>query len=275
MELFKNNQDQVLRSSSGNIMTRPYDFGNAFVNQGDNYIQVNREFSQYLNLYMWYYDYNSVPGAGGNTYLWEALNANSDVISCNYSTVSSGGTFAVGLNNTGTGNSVSKLIQTSSLNQRGFRNGVILIKVILTEGGMNRLRFNYATEYVYNQTVENKVELSQIGFGKVTTNYNRTELIRLNRIMLFNRELSEVEYRYLYNNRLGRDLLSKDGLLLDLHNNRAEILDFSEEQDGSDTRVGIRDFSGNNYHGEIMNLPAGTLEEQLSYANVNLFKSFL
>ena len=57
---------------------------------------------------------------------------------------------------------------------------------------------------------------------------------------------------------------------------KAEILDFSAAQDGSDMRVGVRNFgSVINGHGEIIGLPAGTLEEQVDYANANLFVNFL
>lgn len=54
----------------------------------------------------------------------------------------------------------------------------------------------------------------------------------------------------------------------------AEILDFSDALDGSDMRIGIRDFSGNNRHLELIGLPAGTTQEKLDYANANLFVTY-
>jgi len=270
MELFKNNQDQVLRSSSGNIMTRPYDFGNAFVNESDNYIQVNREFSQYLNLYVWL---NMLSGEAPRIRIFDSRTVDNNILA-GIVTNQVNGYFLVNKNTfSTTGGTIRVLQRSETLLTGGLSYGVNLMEINLRDTGFNNGRFNLATKINFLETRQNSERIQFFQFGKYNNEYNTA--CNIGRIMLFDRELSDVEYRYLYNNRLGRDLLSKDGLLLDLHNNRAEILDFSEEQDGSDTRVGVRDFSGNNYHGEIMNLPAGTLEEQLSYANVNLFKSFL
>ncbi len=110
--------------------------------------------------------------------------------------------------------------------------------------------------------------------GVNPSSYCNTESLRGTTI-LFNRAISQGEFNYFYNNKIGSDPQSLIGCVCYFEFNRAEILDFSTSQDGSDMRVGVRDFSGNNHHGEIMNLPAGTLQEQLDWANANLFVPFI
>lgn len=98
---------------------------------------------------------------------------------------------------------------------------------------------------------------------------------KLNRLYLFDRKLTLAELIYLESNRLFSDLQSRVGLFGDYIFNKAEILDFSPMQNGSDMRVGCRDISGNNRHAELMSLPAGTIEQKVDYANANLFVPFI
>lgn len=93
---------------------------------------------------------------------------------------------------------------------------------------------------------------------------------------IYNRILTENEYTHNYNKQLGGEPLSTLGLEYEFLMNKAEILDFSVAQDGSDMRVGVRNFGSIvNGHGEIIGLPAGTLQEKVDYANANLFVNFL
>ena len=97
---------------------------------------------------------------------------------------------------------------------------------------------------------------------------------RMNRVydelIVFDRKISLDEYRHINNNRNGNPPLTNQGLFIYLKLNSAEILSI-----GGVDKVGVRDYSGNNRHGEIMNLPAGTLQEQLDWANANLFVPFI
>lgn len=102
--------------------------------------------------------------------------------------------------------------------------------------------------------------------GNSATNY-----MAFTGISFFNRALNIDEIAYEYNNGLGNDFLNTMGLQFFYRCQLAELLDFSIAQDGSDIRVGIRDETAYNRHGELLNLPAGTLQEQLDYANLNLF----
>jgi hypothetical protein len=92
-------------------------------------------------------------------------------------------------------------------------------------------------------------------------------------LLLFERRLTQAEMAHIYNNGQGNEPISIDKLLIFLKLDKAEILDFSATQDGSDLRVGVRN-SGTmvNGHGQILGLPAGTLQEQTDFANLNWFK---
>ena len=109
----------------------------------------------------------------------------------------------------------------------------------------------------------------------ITPNSFMTAAQKINGFVLFNRLTSDEEYMFFLSNKNGGGLQSNIGVLVDIRCNEAEILDFSTLQDGSDMRVGVRDYSGNNHHGQIMNLPAGSLEDKLAYANANLFVPFI
>src|SRR5690554_1247700 len=83
---------------------------------------------------------------------------------------------------------------------------------------------------------------------------------------VYSRAIPDSEIRYLYNNLLGNEPLSVLGLMAWYRMEKAEILQY----DGSDA-VCVRDETGNENHGFIHGLPAGTLQEQLDWANENLF----
>lgn len=109
----------------------------------------------------------------------------------------------------------------------------------------------------------------EIGYGygrSGTAGYDRS---RRGMFLLYGRDLTENELRYLYNNELGNGPLNLNLLLVYYKYLQAEIFDFGGTIGQA---VGVRDYSGNNNHGRIMNLPAGTLQEQLDYANANLFE---
>ena len=96
----------------------------------------------------------------------------------------------------------------------------------------------------------------------------------MDEVLIFNREISLTEQKYIYNNGLGNLPLSETGLIAHLKNSLAELIDFSAAQDGSDIQVAVRDISGQDNHAKITNLPAGTNQEKVDYANANLFTSW-
>lgn len=89
-----------------------------------------------------------------------------------------------------------------------------------------------------------------------------------NYVTVFNRSISDNEILFMNNNLLGNEPLNLLGNILYLKLNKAEIFDFGGDIGEA---VGVRDYSGSDNHGRIMDLPSGTLQEQLDYANENLF----
>lgn len=94
-------------------------------------------------------------------------------------------------------------------------------------------------------------------------------VVKIAEFSLFSRLLSDGEINYYINNNLGNNKLNENDIVLDVKFLFAEIFDFGGTIGQA---VGVRDFSGNDNHGRILNLPSGTLQEQLDYANANLFE---
>jgi hypothetical protein len=116
------------------------------------------------------------------------------------------------------------------------------------------------------------LEINNIGESYVTSG-NRSAAI-FYEFRLFNRVFNITEILYNSNNGTYNEPFSLLGIEVWYKFDLAEILDFSDALDNSDLRVGVRDFSGNNRHGELINLPAGTLQEKLDYANANLIVTY-
>lgn len=89
-------------------------------------------------------------------------------------------------------------------------------------------------------------------------------------IHVFSRSLNINEIRYYFNNMIGSRPQSLLGSVIASKLSKAEILSINTVDS-----VAIKDESGNNIHGKIMALPAGTLQEQLDWANTNLFVPFI
>jgi hypothetical protein len=97
-------------------------------------------------------------------------------------------------------------------------------------------------------------------------------------------KIGYADMQYIYNSGLGNEPLNIFGLLYYYIFQIAEILDFSDNNYtydplnipiDSDFKVGIRNYGSiQNGHGEILGLPIGSLEDQLNYANANLFESW-
>ena len=141
----------------------------------------------------------------------------------------------------------------------------------------------------YVNNTQKAIDLSNTLFTTETYNYitigrgvrgansyeTASSSIIANRVLVYDREISYSEHMYFHNNASGNEPQSLLDVKLDLHLNNAEILDFSDLQDGSDMRVGCRDCSGYHLHGEILNLPAGTLENKKDFANTHLFVNYI
>lgn len=126
-------------------------------------------------------------------------------------------------------------------------------------------------------TMPGLVNVMQIGRGiNSTSNDNLSTVRPIALVRIYDRTLADAEIAFQYNLGLGNDSLYTTSLTHEFKMQKAEILDFSAAQDGSDMRVGVKNYGSTvNGHGEIIGLPAGTLEEKAAWANANLFVNFL
>ena len=86
----------------------------------------------------------------------------------------------------------------------------------------------------------------------------------INDIIIYDRNIADAEVSYFFNNKLGNEELNDLGLIAKYKNDAATIVDNS---------VVIKNYAGVE-NLELLNLPAGTLEEQRDYANDNLFETW-
>ncbi|MBI9064885.1 MAG: hypothetical protein JEZ14_23060 [Marinilabiliaceae bacterium] len=154
-------------------------------------------------------------------------------------------------------------------NHNAYWNGNISVPKPLSNG-LACINFDGNQGSFFNQTT-----FTNIGTGGLTSTINTILLLSsgnatnyqmLNGLFIFDRVLTINEAVYRDNNHLGNEFLNKLGLINYYPLTQAKILNV-----GGNNKVGIEDvISGE--HGTIENLPAGTLQEQLDYANTNLFK---
>jgi len=273
--IISNNDNKVLKSNvDGKILKQNYNFSKGFVNAMglSNYIKIAATLSQYGT---WCFDVKqSAWDAGGTVFNYLNLkNTNNDNFSFEscygYSTVNKNAVGDYGASNlpliTGSNNSMlNKNFQSINFNA----------------DNINYLQNKLGTIYQGTSTLPNAYQFNEIWIGATRVTSGATpsrfssNIIAFNRFFSFSRKISQPEFLYLYNLGNGNEPLTFSGLDVFLKNNLAEILDFSVAQNGSDMRVGCRDYSGNNRHGEIINLPAGTLQQKCDYANANLFQSW-
>lgn len=133
----------------------------------------------------------------------------------------------------------------------------------------NEIRY-YDTTNVVDNSNANYISRISLNYFTSTPSCDPRVNRLYDELIVFDRHLSLNEYRYINNNSNGNPPLTRDGLFIYLKLDRAEILTI-----GGADKIGVRDYSGNNRHGEITNLPAGTIQEQLDWANSNLFVPFI
>lgn len=269
--IYKTPDGAILKNPDGKIIKQPHDFGFAFQNRMgiNNYIRISNvsDLNNYGQSILWVN--NEKPPTGTEVVL-STTNTNLD----NYSLCNSGKVYFVSKNYIGVDSTYHATLSI---------NNTTLLEMLMIS---YKLRSNYNNSLIVNEKESTKIQNTSNDFnlksiqlsagvhlsGESINRY--TTRVLYNRYILINRDLSLAEYLYFYNNNLGNDLQSTTGVDIDLHCEKAEILDFSPLQDGSNMRVGCRDYSGYNRHGEIMNLPAGTLQQKLDFANANLFVPF-
>jgi hypothetical protein len=148
----------------------------------------------------------------------------------------------------------------------------IFMQSLQRENGV--LRGGYNDRY-WPYTKENHVKtitrIKPFYFSNIVT----PKLSTFDSYNFFIRQITQGERSYLFNNKLGNDPQSTNGLIGKYLFDYSKILPVKDGLGGTYQAVAVEDYSGEGNHGEIMGLPAGTLEEQRDWANANLFTSFL
>lgn len=261
-KIYNNGSDgKILMSSAGKVIRQPYEFGNAFQNRVglNNYFELSGITfpDTYSFLYLCYVvglnvsnglcQIISTTGNGADNIevrsplasrllvnIWDTLPFNDDIVGINANIpilyLSSSQSYYSAFQQT-----TKKIVAITSSRNTSIR---------------DKIRIG-ATGNVGNNTVP-------------IVNYLNANT-KLNRVYMFDRELSLQEILYYGNNYLFSELQAQNGLIHDWK--------FDHAEDKNDLPC-VPDLVGS-YHLPIMNLPAGTLEEKLAYANTNLFVPFL
>ena len=274
LKIYNNGENKILFSAGDRIIKQPYEFGNAFQNRMglNNYIEISG-----LNLSMLHTStiYTTARAEMYSQAVYNMQDSNFDNFSAQIETGGGNNYFKYLKNHVGDNQDANFLARKPN-GSSGIYHGVVINQNKENAVIHNAAPFFYQTSL---QTYDYLISKIWIGAcrgtnGATPSRYANSDQ-KFNGFRFYSRSISEGESLYAYANGLGSDPQLTVGLEINMYCNFAEILDFSTLQDGSDMRVGCRDYSGNNHHGEIMNLPAGTLQEQLDWANANLFVPFI
>ena len=91
----------------------------------------------------------------------------------------------------------------------------------------------------------------------------------------FDRYLTDAEVSHVLNALIGNQPITLGGCIVAAEFEKAELLDCSLAQDGSDIAAAVRNNIAGKPHIKLTGLPAGTAQQQVDYANANLFTAFL
>ena len=278
LKIYNNGENKILMSAGDRIIRQPYEFDNAFVNAGglNSYIEVDGIGASLLSLSVmqWYY-MPVFPEGGTRLSLFNIQAINSDNICLQYIDASTGIWYGPTYNSDLTFDSmrVPKINMGSVTGSNNLQSLILNNGFHTSEVRKNAIKYTRENLSAFNFP-DNDVLKIWVGAGR-RSNGSTPDIfshpsVRLGRIIVYNREFVESERIFYHNNGIGNDPQSVADLFIDIRNDKAEILTIGGVQ-----KVGVRDYSGNNHHGEIMNLPAGTLQEQLDWANANLFVPFI
>ncbi len=243
-----NSEGFLIVNNLGQLMKQNYQKG---------YAQMNRGFRLYPSGFDFTKPFTLLIGVESNTTLGGGRNVYCDIrTSNNYYSYATGypfGTFIIA-NNTLTLSNVAQAL----LDVRITNTGSLITAPHLTNISSSVLGLNAITHI-------------DIGKGTTDAGYFRNSL-GIFYVALFDRVISTGEYAYLVNNQNYNFPINYEGCKSFISTlSRAEILDFSAAQDGSDMRVGMRDVSGNNKHAEFDDLPAGTNASKLAFINTTSY----
>ena len=250
-KLFKNTEGKVLMSVGNKLIKQPYEFGFGF--RGNSTVRIKIpsciNHSSPFTVMIWYKKNDITQYDGVMSFMYENLFGSA------YSEIYYGN----GNNAFNWRSSLQNISNSSSFAFLAFKYENSIFKV-----------FNNTTSISKNITLGNNLCDIYLGGNYDSGTFQTLKQTGiLNNFKLFNRSLSDSEIIYHRNNLLGNDIQSNTGLLSSLTLSGAEVINIS----GVDQPC-IRDYSGNNFHGIIENLPAGTAQQKVDYANANLFVPF-
>ena len=286
LKIYNNGENKVLMSAGDRIIRQPYEFGNTH-NITNNTLLYN----YYIRCLSPVGNINIEDFSVILFYKPPLITSNNRGI---FSFKSNSYECALGIGSREYSDSIQLDFNKSTELTSGSDTTQIISGSSITGSIVDAISFSRNTIKAYRSTpklgvIENTFNSSLIPFTPDTYNYLKiargqrgrynyespNSSFYINRFLVFNRIISKQEVEFIFSNGNGNNSQSVIDLSLDIITNKAEILDFSALQDGSDLRVGCRDYSGFNRHGQLMNLPVGSLESQLAFANANLFVPFI
>ena len=257
--IFTNGEEGKILTSVGNrIIKQPYEFGNAFQNRMglNNYFELSGVSlpTNWCIVTIGYFD----TGVEGGVFqaIATSLNlADNLVMRGGLSGINFTSYIGIGYNTTANNNKTIGLRYSYSSQSTVMRWAENTLTIVQTTG-------------TRTEAVRDKIRIGATGAynaNNSTLTYYLPSSWKLNMIAIFDREMSIGELKYFRNNLLYNEFQSTLGL------QHLWKLDGVEDIGSLPC---LRDKVGT-YHMPMMNLPAGTLQQKLDYANTNLFVPFL
>ena len=255
-KLFKNTEGKVLMSVGNKLIKQPYEFGLAFQNRMglSNYFEASG-----LNIQKgWSFLVLGIIKTNNDCGLFSIISSSlglSDNIMIrqtslfpniidNYLLLKTIINFTIN-------NPIYICISDNSQFFNG--NGISTISNIVNPVSRDKLRIGYSGD----------INNNNISFSSA---FSATSL--LNRLYIFNRSLTVEELQYFKNNLLYNDLQSTEGLMHDYDLSKVSVKNIN----GVDYACATDSVGGK--HAILQNLPAGTAQQKVDFANANLFVPF-
>ncbi|MGV8828257.1 MAG: hypothetical protein ACWA6U_08035 [Breznakibacter sp.] len=236
---------KIIRAQqTGKVMTQNYNFTTAIrSNFGSGVkieIPVNIQQGQPFTIGIW------VKIDSSGAYFTDNISSSNGVIRMRRQSQTAG--FVSYYNNT---------LMGTHLNGASYPSGLVLM---VFDGSVVK----YYSSYSLTSTtaIPASVDISRLFIN----GYSGVAIDKYYEVFVFNRALTLDEIIYKYNNKLFREFLKSVGLTNHYLECGAEIIEIGGVQ-----TIAIRDKSGLGNHAPITGLPAGTLQDQLNYANANMF----
>lgn len=264
LKMYNNGENKILFSAGDRIIRQSYEFENGiFATLPSNYVQFN--IAGLIEGDFTIMGFTRILDTEGNKSI-VALFSDESHLSDNQ-------VFAIGT--PGASNNIGCYAL-------GVENYFSMITVPILSLDLIFFAFSYnstTNEFIYVVNNQIKTGTKALGQNRSFLVFRRNYIIGWSRLFtnvlngdinVFSRYLPLHEIMYYRSNMQGSEVQTRNNLVMASSLSRAEILQI----EGND-RIAVFDRSGNDVHGEIFGIPAGTLQEQLDWANENLFVPFI